>query len=487
LQDGNLEVLVEELNEKLNEEGLDLNEPSYTPVPYTPLFIAFMNDHYQTMMCLLAHGANPNCTEPQNKASVLHLACERGCVDVVELLIQYNADVNMKDNHGNTPLMEACKHGHLDIVKILLQNGAQVDHEGRNKRTSLHEASDAGHSTIAEVLIKEGADPIPHDGTNSTPYDLAFHKGHKKVMMVLQQLIPESVRPYALLHSHTIPSSQMITTLAFNGTDALISGSRDCHACFWDTSDLSVMRCVRVTNTVLQVDLQGGFLAIGSTNIQLVDTNNLDKRRTVADDTVSDESLQNPPLHLVAFGPKGRLVTAAVESNIVKLWPSVTPHSSIVTTPESSITVSHEQSVTEEGCVYSLSMSPSLNSPWLAVGLQPGKMFQPKGNKLVYLYNWETRERHHIFDAGKHIMVHACATHYRFCVEFRRAACILLHLYFVSCKSVSAVKSIQEYPRVSKSIQEYPRVAKSSQEYPRDYPRMLEYPRVSKIETIQEC
>ena len=63
-------------------------------------------------------------------------------------------------------------------------------------------------------------------------------------------------------------------------------------ACFWDTSDLSVMRCFRVTNTVLQVDLQGGFLAIGSTNIQLVDTNNLDKRRTVADDTVSDESLQ---------------------------------------------------------------------------------------------------------------------------------------------------------------------------------------------------
>jgi len=40
-------VLEEELNEKLNEEGLDLNEPSYTPVPYTPLFIAFMNDHYQ--------------------------------------------------------------------------------------------------------------------------------------------------------------------------------------------------------------------------------------------------------------------------------------------------------------------------------------------------------------------------------------------------------------------------------------------------------
>jgi len=90
---------------------------------------------------------------------------------------------------------------------------------------------------------------------------------------VLDQSQHVSARSHArlIIHVHVLPHIQ---------------------ACFWDTSDLSVMRCVRVTNTVLQVDLQGGFLAIGSTNIQLVDTTNLDKRRTVADDTVSDESLQ---------------------------------------------------------------------------------------------------------------------------------------------------------------------------------------------------
>ena len=43
LQDGNLEML----EERLDEGKVDLNEPSYTPVPYTPLFIAFMNDHHQ--------------------------------------------------------------------------------------------------------------------------------------------------------------------------------------------------------------------------------------------------------------------------------------------------------------------------------------------------------------------------------------------------------------------------------------------------------
>ena len=69
---------------------------------------------------------------------------------------------------------------------------------------------------------------------------------------------------------------------------------------------------------------------------------------------------QNPPLHLVAFGPKGRLVTAAVESNIVKLWPPISPNSSIVTTPESSITVTHKQNVKEPGCVYRLVLSDTV-------------------------------------------------------------------------------------------------------------------------------
>lgn len=43
-KDGNLEMLKEELNKT---ESVDLDEPSNTPVPYPPLFIAYMNDHYQ--------------------------------------------------------------------------------------------------------------------------------------------------------------------------------------------------------------------------------------------------------------------------------------------------------------------------------------------------------------------------------------------------------------------------------------------------------
>ena len=51
---------------------------------------------------------------------------------------------------------------------------------------------------------------------------------------------------------------------------------------------------------------------------------------------------------------------------------------------------------------HSLSVSPSHNHPFLAVGVQPGKQFRPVGNKQVYLYEWKTEKLHCIpFDIGK--------------------------------------------------------------------------------------
>lgn len=70
-----------------------------------------------------------------------------------------------------------------------------------------------------------------------------------------------------------------------------------------------------------------------------------EKRQIVADDSQDDENLHDPPLHLVRFGPKGRMVSASVESNTVKLWPSLAQNTTgHVTSVESSLKVGEDRS-----------------------------------------------------------------------------------------------------------------------------------------------
>ena len=96
----------------------------------------------------------------------------------------------------------------------------------------------------------------------------------------------------------------------------------------------------------------GSHVILGSTSIQLVDMEAPEKRRTIADDTQEDENLLDPPLHLAQFGPKGRIVTASVENNIVKLWPSVSQTANHMMYPEHTIYAREDRS--GSGYVYRL-------------------------------------------------------------------------------------------------------------------------------------
>ena len=73
------------------------------------------------MKNILEQGADPDEVEPLESArSVLHHACAKGCVDIVELLLKHKANVNLRDGSSNLPLTEACKNGSMAIVEMLL-------------------------------------------------------------------------------------------------------------------------------------------------------------------------------------------------------------------------------------------------------------------------------------------------------------------------------------------------------------------------------
>lgn len=57
------------------------------------------------------------------------MACEKGHADVTEYLLSHDANMETRDNSGNTPLHVAAQNQQTRIVQLLLDSGADPDPE----------------------------------------------------------------------------------------------------------------------------------------------------------------------------------------------------------------------------------------------------------------------------------------------------------------------------------------------------------------------
>ncbi|GMY17980.1 ADP-ribosylation factor GTPase-activating protein AGD4-like isoform X1 [Fagus crenata] len=100
-------------------------------------------------------------TEPGNclqGCSLLHLACDSGNPLMVELLLQFGADVNMHDFHGRTPLHHCISRGNNPLAKLLLRRGARTSIKDGGGLSALERAMEMGAITDEElfILLAEG-------------------------------------------------------------------------------------------------------------------------------------------------------------------------------------------------------------------------------------------------------------------------------------------------------------------------------------------
>jgi class 3 adenylate cyclase len=72
---------------------------------------------------MVENGVSVNVLDYNNR-SPLHLACERGHLQVVEFLIESKAEINCQDNFGETPSSLAAARNHTSIELFLQQAGA---------------------------------------------------------------------------------------------------------------------------------------------------------------------------------------------------------------------------------------------------------------------------------------------------------------------------------------------------------------------------
>ncbi len=171
----------------LLDHGAEPNPSGRAPGDSTPLRQAAVAGDPEVMSLLIGHGANIKAIGAAGLSATIEADCE-ACFKLVgssfdektwtaalldmaivanardlKFAIDHGASVNTADVKGRTPLMFAANSDlmRVDAVKLLIERGADVNAKNQAGQTALDLARLRGNTSIADLLIKAGAKGEP--------------------------------------------------------------------------------------------------------------------------------------------------------------------------------------------------------------------------------------------------------------------------------------------------------------------------------------
>eukprot|EP01124_Arcella_intermedia_P004579 TRINITY_DN12594_c0_g1_i1.p1 TRINITY_DN12594_c0_g1~~TRINITY_DN12594_c0_g1_i1.p1 ORF type:complete len:377 (+),score=106.07 TRINITY_DN12594_c0_g1_i1:31-1161(+) len=122
----------------------------------TSLITVARSGKLTTVQELLEAGEDPNQVVQSNTA--LHFACKYNKLDVVNLLLDWNADPNILNLSKCTPLHWAIEAGNNDVISSLLQWNADPNIFGFEGLSSMHIAAKKGNLELLKQLFESGGE-----------------------------------------------------------------------------------------------------------------------------------------------------------------------------------------------------------------------------------------------------------------------------------------------------------------------------------------
>ena len=108
------------------------------------VFEVILNDKVSDLKHLLE--VDPKCANSVgwHGLTPLHQAALKNNQELVDLLLEYGADVNRPNAYGETPLHLACQAASVRFVHKFLEIGAELKAEDSAGRTCIHHAAKSG-------------------------------------------------------------------------------------------------------------------------------------------------------------------------------------------------------------------------------------------------------------------------------------------------------------------------------------------------------
>jgi len=166
------------------ERALELGAHASSPTLYggkTPLHEAAEDNNVECMALLLRFGAD---LEERNNGGETALHCASEHMEASAWLLDHGADLEAKDKKGKTPVFHAAL-GHWSTLDLFLRRGADVSVVDQAGDTVLAQAIHSEDLSCVLRVLEHGCDVNQRDGGQWTPLQLAINRTNRQAFDAL--------------------------------------------------------------------------------------------------------------------------------------------------------------------------------------------------------------------------------------------------------------------------------------------------------------
>lgn len=154
------------------------------------VFIKSTHDYINIVDLVLQSGkamANETSIVGGDITFPLFVACEKGCLSMVKVLLKYltKDDINQRNNKGTTALWIAACNRHIDVVHELILAGADVNIANEKGDSALIPCCQKGSDSIALLLLEAGIDINIHNRNRDNAVLICCRTGQSKILEML--------------------------------------------------------------------------------------------------------------------------------------------------------------------------------------------------------------------------------------------------------------------------------------------------------------
>ncbi|CAH2319960.1 E3 ubiquitin- ligase MIB2 isoform X2 [Pelobates cultripes] len=153
---------------------------------------------------------HPDKVDIRNQGkTALQVASHLGYIEVVKILLQANANIDLKDDEGDTALHYAAYGNQAAVIRVLLAKGADTELLNNAKFTALYIAVNKGFAEVVQVLCIPNTTINIQDSHGDTPLHCAITADFRSIIEILTEVpnidfTVQNSQGFNLLHHSTL-------------------------------------------------------------------------------------------------------------------------------------------------------------------------------------------------------------------------------------------------------------------------------------------